>query len=546
MAPEGGPEADAPGPVNGLGPGGQGKGGNGGNPSRSGNGKADGPYHALLLDVHAGAPEAFLHPDDASAIGVLPLDRLRITVQSTLGQFPAVVNVSAGLVPRGSIGLSKELAARMQVPDHSPLDLRPAPRPASVAFIRRKLDGLPLTPEEVAAVIQDIAGGHLTSIELTCWAAAVHTRGLSIDETVACVQAMVDTGERLDWDGAPCYDVHSIGGVPGNKYAPIVVSIVAAAGLRIPKTSSRAISSACGTADFMEVLAPVALDASRLKAIVQEVGATLAWGGGFFLAPADDEIIRVEYPLGLDPPAQVVASVLAKKVAMGVTHVLIDLPMGPGAKVHDHQDAGALAHLFGEVGRRLGLTVRCELTPGGRPLGLAVGPTLEAREMLATLEAGDGPSDLVSKSALLAGRLLEMGGKAGPGQGPRMALAALHDGTAHRKLLDILRAQGGDAGVRAEQLHPGPHHFEAVLTKDSRFEIDNAALVSLARAAGAPHAKGAGVQLLHPVGEPGKAGETVLRVYAETPSRLANAWDAAQRLTAFECRPSNGGPKTGT
>lgn len=496
------------------------------------------PYRALLLDVHAGAPEAFLHPDDAAAVGVRPLDRVRLTIQGGRAQFPAVVNVSAGLVPAGSIGLSKELAARMQVPNGMGLDVRPAPRPASVAFIRRKLDGFPLSTQEVATVIQDIAGGHLTSIELTCWAVAVHTRGLSIDETVACVQAMVDTGERLSWDGQPCYDVHSIGGVPGNKYAPIVVAIVAAGGLRIPKTSSRAISSACGTADFMEVLAPVALDAQRLKAIVEQVGATLAWGGGVSLAPADDEIIRVEYPLGLDPPAQVVASVLAKKVAMGVTHVLIDLPTGPGAKVHDRRDAGELAQLFTAVGERLGITVGCESTPGGRPLGLAVGPILEARELLATLEAGDGPADLVGKATLLAGRLLELGGKAAPGQGVGLALRMLRDGTAHRKFLDIVGAQGGNPAIRSDQLRPGPHSFDATLNRNGPFELDNATLVSLARAAGAPHGKGAGVLLMQPVGEAAKAGDVVFRVYAETASRLANAWDAAQLLTAFHCRAS--------
>lgn len=494
-------------------------------------------YRAVLLDILAGAPEAFLHPDDAARLGVRPLERIRIRVQENSAEFPAVVNVSGSVVRQGTIGLSKELAARMRLPDDARLAARPAPRPASVEAIRRKLDGHELAPADISAVIHDIAGGHLTPVELTCWVAAVHTRGLSIDETVACVQAMVDSGERLTWSGAPIYDVHSVGGVPGNKYAPIVVSIVAAAGLRIPKTSSRAISSACGTADFMEVLAPVAFDARRLKAITESVGATLAWGGGVALAPADDEIIRVEYPLGIDPPAQIVASVLAKKVAMGVSKVLIDLPCGPGAKVHDRRAADDMVRRFMQVGERLGLDVRCEITAGSRPLGAAVGPVLEAREMLSVLEQGRGPPDLVDKSCRLAGLLLEMAGKAAVGQGMAEARAILGSGAAHKRFLAIVAAQGGNASVRSQDLRPGPHAFEATAVSDSRFELGNADLVRIARAAGSPQSKGAGILLVRGIGEAVGAGQATFRVYAETSAHLANAWETTQRLVGFQCRP---------
>ena len=493
-------------------------------------------YRSVFLDILAGAPEAFLHPHDAAALGVRPLERIRIRVLDTNAEFPAVVNVSASVVHEGTIGLSRELAARMRLPGNARLNARPAPRPASVEAIRRKIDGHELSPADIATVIHDISGGHLTPIELTCWAMGVHTRGLSVDETVACVQAMVDTGERLAWNGVPIYDVHSVGGVPGNKYAPIVVSIAAAAGLKIPKTSSRAISSACGTADFMEVLAPVAFDAKQLRQIADSVGATLAWGGGVALAPADDEIIRVEYPLGIDPPAQIVASVLAKKVAMGVSKVLIDLPCGPGAKAPDRRSADEMVRRFMQVGSRLGLDVRCEITNGSRPLGHAIGPILEAREMLAVLETGQGPSDLVEKSCKLAGILLEMAGKATPGQGMAKAEEILRAGAAHKKFLTIVAAQGGRLSVKSQDLTPGPHVFEAAAIQESRFDISNASIVTVARAAGSPQSKGAGVQLLCSIGEPVVAGQPAFRVYAETAAHLANAWDATQRLTAFQCR----------
>ncbi|MFA5943997.1 MAG: AMP phosphorylase [Candidatus Thermoplasmatota archaeon] len=491
---------------------------------------------ARLLDVTAGGPEVFLRPEDAATIGVRAMDRVRVRSPETSAEFPAVVNIAEGFVLPGSIGLSRELAQRIQIHAAAPLEVRPAPRPESIESIRRKLDGRELSPKEVALVIHDIASGHLTAIELTCWAAGIHIHGMTSEETVACVQAMVDTGERIDWGETICYDVHSIGGVPGNKYAPIVVAIVASAGLKIPKTSSRAISSACGTADFMEVLAPVALDAVQLKSIANQVGATLAWGGGVSLAPADDEIIRVEYPLGLDPPAQVVASVLAKKVAMGVKRVLIDIPMGPGAKVHDQREADAMAGMFQQVGTRLGLDVRCEITKGGRPLGRAIGPLLEARELLQVLETGRGSADLVAKSCMLAGRLLEMGGKATAGTGAQMARSTLENGAALRKFLHIIKAQGGNADVKSKDLTPGPHCFEAIASHDGRFELDNASVVAIARSAGAPHAKGAGVLLSRDIGEGLRTGQSAFRVYAETASHLANAWDTTQRMTAFLCR----------
>lgn len=494
-------------------------------------------FHAVLLDILAGAPEVFLHPQDADLLGVRPLARIRVHVVDTDAEFPAVVNVSGTVVPHGSIGLSRELAARMRLPVNAKLTARPAPRPASVEAIRRKLDGHDLTGPDITAIIRDIAGGHLTPVEITCWAAAVHTRGLSIEETVACVQAMVDTGERLTWNGETIYDVHSVGGVPGNKYAPIVVAIAAAAGLKVPKTSSRAISSACGTADFMEVLSPVAFDAKQLRAIADSVGATLAWGGGVALAPADDEIIRVEYPLGIDPPAQIVASVLAKKVAMGVSKVLIDLPCGPGAKAHDRRAADDMVRRFTQVGARLGLEVRCEITSGSRPLGHAIGPVLEAREMLATLEAGQGPPDLVEKSCGLAGILLEMAGKAAVGKGKEQALALLRSGAAHRKLLAILAAQGGRASIKSQDLVPGLHMFEAAAVQDSRFELDNSSVVAIARAAGSPQSKGAGVLLLREIGDQAASGQALFRVHAETAAHLANAWETTQRLTGFQCRP---------
>lgn len=492
------------------------------------------PLKALPLGIHAGGPEVYLHLTDAVRLGVAPMDRIHIDTDAKT-RVPAVVNLAEGLLPAGTAGLSAELTALLG-PGATSLRVRAAPKPASVELIRRKLDGVPLEAAQLATVVHDVAAGYLTQIELTAWAAAIHSHGMDLDETVEYTRAMAQTGQQLRWERGEVVDVHSVGGLPGNKYAPITVAIAAASGLTVPKTSSRAISSACGTADFMEVFCPVDLSPARIQEVARKAGACLAWGGGVGLAPADDAIIRVEYPLGLDPPAQLVASVLAKKVAAGVERVLIDIPITPGGKVPTRQQADRLARLFRQVAGRLGLDLRCLPTPGGAVLGRAVGPVLEAREVLQTLSHGGGPRELVEKSTGLAGQLLEMGSKAAAGEGEAKAREALADGQAYAAFRRIVAAQGGDPDVRLEDLEPGAHTAEVAPRVAGLVELAPGALVAIARAAGAPQAKGAGLAFLTDPWHDMEAGEPLLRVHAETASRLEDATDAVRRLTSLQVR----------
>ena len=492
------------------------------------------PFRARLLDLHAGAPEVVLHGDDARHIGVRPLDRVKVLHAGNGTESPAVVNVSPSLVAVGEVGLSVELAVRVDAGSGDAMEVRKAPRPRSVEAIRAKLDGQRLSPEEMRMVISDIARHELTAVELTAWAAGIHVHGMELDETVSCIQAMVETGERVRFEGGAVLDVHSIGGVPGNKYAPITVAIVAANGLRIPKTSSRAISSACGTADFMEVVTPVALSAEEIKSVTEKAGGTLAWGGGVNLAPADDEIIRVEYPLSLDPPAQLLASVLSKKLAVGATHVLIDIPAGPDAKVKEPAAARRLARDFITVGERVGLDLQCLISQGNQPLGNTIGAVLEIQEALRVLEGSSEPAPLVEKACTLAGRLLEMGGAAEVGKGTALARSSLADGRALAAFRRIIDAQGGDPSVRADDLRPGAHHRDLHAPDNGVVaSVDNRALVQIARAAGAPRDKGAGIRLACHPSERVTKDQPMYTVYADHASALDEAVTLARRLRPF-------------
>jgi AMP phosphorylase len=476
-----------------------------------------------LLDFDVGSHEVFLNLQDAERYGLVALDRVVLSVNAAPG-IPAVVKVAKTSVPAGSVGVARDLLERYGTHEGELVTILPATRPKSVDYIKKKLDGKTLKSEEIRAIIEDIAKGNLTDIELTAYACGTYTYDMNTDEIVACIEAMVDSGDRITFTRGPVLDVHSIGGVPGNKYAPITVSIVAANGLMIPKTSSRAISSACGTADFMEVVAPVRFSAQEVKRITEKVGGTLCWGGGVNLAPADDAIIRVEYPLSIDPHAQLIASVLAKKKAVGAQYVVIEMPTGEGAKVESDDKARALARDFITVGERIGIKVQCAITYGGQPIGRAIGPTLEIREALQVLEGADNPTSLIEKACSLAGILLELGGAAAKGDGYTLARKTLRSGAALKKFKEIIAAQGGDPEIKSTMLKPGPFHHDVKSTQHGYVEsIANKKLNRIARAAGAPRDRGAGIYLHHKKGRRVEVGEPLFTIYSDHEHKLKEA-----------------------
>ena len=204
-------------------------------------------------------------------------------------------------------------------------------------------------------------------------------------ELLALVQAMARAGTQLKWPSPIVVDKHCIGGIPGNRTSMIVVPIVAAHGLTIPKTSSRAITSPAGTADTMEVLARVDVGVDEMKEVVAACRGCLVWGGHVNLSPADDILISVERPLCLDTREQMVASIMSKKLAAGSTHLLIDLPVGPTAKLANATEAMRLRKLFEFVGDHFGIAVEVITTDGRQPIGNGIGPVLEAEDVMAVL-----------------------------------------------------------------------------------------------------------------------------------------------------------------
>ena len=482
-------------------------------------------FKAKIIPLKTGRHTVIMNQTDADEIGLFEGDRVRVFSKRSM---VATVQIAIGLIERGEVGICKGIAEECGISDGDEVRIIPVPKPRSVEFIRKKLDGNKLTRDEIYEIVKDIVNNTLTEIELTTFVLSSYVHGMDFDEIEWLTRAMVETGEVLTFEEGIVVDKHSIGGVPGNKISLLVVPIVASSGLLIPKTSSRAITSASGTADTMEVLANVNLSIEEIKEITERVGGVIAWGGATNIAPADDKIIRVEYPLAIDPRPQLLASVMAKKAAIGAKDIVIDIPVGLGSKVPNIEVGKSLANDFVELGRRLGLNVTCALTYGGQPIGRAVGPALEAWEALKTLEERRGAKSLIEKALGIAGIIFEMAGKAFNGY--EYAREIFESGKALEKFKQIIEAQGGDPNVKSNDIQIGDKTYDFVSQIDGAVaNVFNDRVVKVARAAGAPKDKGAGILLFKKGGSHVKKGEVLFRIYAEKEWKLDKAIETAMR-----------------
>ena len=480
-------------------------------------------------NVDAVILRVIIHDDDCKEIGVKEGDRVRIDGSRS---YVVTANKSDTLVKRGEVLMPRNVMDKVGAKDGMEVNVVFSPIPESARSVRKKMDGQKLTKDEINAVVNDILEAKLSLIETSAWLTALYINGMDVDEIADMTMAMVNTGDRIQFERTPVFDFHSIGGVPGNKVTPIVVSIVAAAGLMLPKTSSRAISSACGTSDFVETFCDVEMDASKLKEIAENVGGVLAWGGSMNLAPVDDMLIKIEYPLNINPRAQMLASIMSKKMAIGATHLLMDIPTGPGTKVKTIEEARAYVRDFMELGNRLGMTIECAITYGDQPVGNAVGPGLEARECIRILEGNGHPASVVEKACDLAGIILEMGGIP---HGADEARRILSSGEALKKFREIVAAQGGKPDITSEDIRIGKYKLEVLSTKSGYVHsIKNKDIVAIARAAGAPSDKGAGLLIFRKKGQRVEKGNVLMEIYADVETKCQRAKDLAIKLMPIE------------
>jgi AMP phosphorylase len=272
-------------------------------------------------------------------------------------------------------------------------------------------------------------------------------------------------------------------------------------------------------------LCPVSLTVEEIKEVVNKTNGCMVWGGALDLAPADDIFIQVEYPLAIDP--LLLPSIMSKKKSIGATHLVVDIPTGRGAKMKTIGQANSLAQDFIDLGNRLGIEVQCAVTFGEQPLGYAIGPALEAREALSTI-MGDGPADLREKAINVAGILLEM---VGIENGKQKANDLLKTGKAERKLREIIAAQGGNPEIRPEDIKVGHKRVEITAEEEGRvLWINNKSIAQVAKEAGAPKEKGAGVILKTKLGDYVQEGGVLLEICSERNTRTKVAAKLAKKL----------------
>jgi len=467
----------------------------------------------LGLDA-AGKPIVVMNKDDVEDLGIRSLSR--VVIKADKKQITGIVNVTTKIVNRGIVGVSEEVRNVLKLKENAEIDIDVAKYPSSLQFIKNKLNGRKLTYEEILQIVKDTVEGNLSEMEIASFVAALDTRGLDIDEAASMSLAMVETGKRLNLDKKMIVDKHSIGGVPGDKTTLLIVPIVAAAGLTIPKTSSRAITGAAGTADRAEVLMPVSVDTDEMKGIIEKTNGCIVWGGALHLAPADDIFIQAEYPLSIDP--LLLPSIMGKKKAVGANFVAIDIPTGRGTKVKTIGDANLLAKDFIELGKKLEIKVECAITDGEQPIGYTIGPALEAREALDVIMRKRNIPDLVDKAAHIAGILIEMTGKK---DGYPLALEILRSGKAEDKLREIIMMQGGDMEIKPDEIEIGKYGLDIAADKNGVvLWTNNTAIIDVARAAGAPKDKGAGILLYKKLNDAVSKGDRLMTIYAEKTRKL--------------------------
>ncbi len=476
---------------------------------------------AKRLDLSSGGELlAVLNESEAESYGIQAGDRVELSWKDG-GKVVVAVELSQAKVNPGQIGLWREAWQSTKLKNDDILEVAQLSRPPSIQAIKKKLLGEELSYNEIYSIISDIVHNRLSPVEMTYYVASGFVKPNTDEELYFLSKAIAETGEQMNLP-IEAVDKHSVGGLPGNRVTMIVTPIIASLGLYMPKTSSRAITSPAGTADTMEVLAPVTFSMSQIREIVRKTHACLVWGGGLNIAPADDHIIKLSRPLAMEPYDKMIVSIMAKKVAMGVDYLVIDMPIGETAKITSRRVADHLEDKFLYLGKRFGMKVKVIKTLAREPIGRGIGPALEARDVLRLLQQKPlKPRDLEDKATYFAGELLELKGFCRRGDGERVAQRQLASGAAWRKMQEIIEAQGGNPNLDSELVATGAHHYEIHAKSAGRISlVDSRAINEVCMNLGAPHEKIAGLHLHAHVGDRVEKGTKLFTLYAPTKERL--------------------------
>lgn len=491
-------------------------------------------FHAKKLDLSSGHRlQVVLKRSEARRYGVRAADVLKIHCDGKV--FFAIVDFTDSRVQEGEIGLFKEIWENSKIKKDSPVEVSLIKRPDSIMAIRKKLLGAKLSYKEIKSIIQDISDELLGDIETTYFVASSFRGNYSDVELYYLTKAMVEAGDTLKFKGT-VVDKHSVGGLPGNRVTPILVPIIASLGFTIPKTSSRAVTSPAGTADTAEVFMPVCLGVEDIKRVVAKTKGCLIWGGALKIAPADDKIIKMSYPLGMEPYNKMIVSIMAKKVAMGIKYLVIDMPIGSKTKIKNEKAALMIEKKMQYIAKKFGMKIKVVASRAIDPAGRGIGPALEARDILRVLQQKENlPLDLEKKALKVTSELLVLTGKYKHKDAEKAARQILRSGQAWKKMQEIIMAQGGNPNIDSEEIVQGKYKFKVTAKTAGRIAMyDNKAIADLCRTLGAPAVTTAGIYLDKVIGNTFAKGETIFTLYADSVGRLNLAKAALKKINIIK------------
>ncbi|MCK9368992.1 thymidine phosphorylase [Candidatus Dojkabacteria bacterium] len=484
---------------------------------------------AKKLDIGAGGELGIIiHERDSEKLGINEGEMVEMYWKDQVLYAKAMQSTTE--VEEGEVGVYEEIWVNNQIQNGEMVSIALLETPKSMEYIKKKILGHKLTEDELITIMKDIGDKKLSEVDVAFFMGTFFNPGFDEDETFWMTKGMADSGDILSFEnirnnGKTVVDKHSLGGIAGKAATPIIVPILASCDLVVPNTSTRAITSPSGTSDILETVMPVNLKVEEIKKVVKKTGACMVWGGAFDLAPADDVIIHAERSLHLESFQKVLVSIVAKKISMGISHIVIDIPHGRGTKVQNPEDAEMLKNDFTNLFKKFGIICEVYSRVAKGPDGNSIGPNIEMKETLKILERqADRSNHLEDIATDMAGIVLEMVGKAEKGQGKSLAISKLNSKEALNKFWEIAKAQGATKEVKSEEVLYPDISFDVVADRGGIVDmINNREIVKIAHSLGTPNIKGAGLYIHKMPGDEVKKGDLLFTMYSVSQGRLDHA-----------------------
>jgi AMP phosphorylase len=490
---------------------------------------------AKQLDIASGGEQIVLvNEATATKHGIHPGDHI-ILSKKGVDEIICVVDTTTDVIGKRHIGIFKDIYEKYGIKNDADILITLFEKPISVEYIKKKIKGQQLSYGEIKTIIEDIVVDRLGVIEKTYFLSTIYNPGYSEEELYSLAKAMAETGSELSFDGI-VGDKHSIGGIAGKGITPIVVAIVASFGVKVPNTSTRSITSPAGTTDMLETIVPMTFTVEQVKEFIEKENACMVWGGGLNIAPADEDLIRIETPMEIESYDKILVSILAKKIAVGDKFLVIDVPAGSEGKIHHQEDIISIKEHFTELGAKFGMKVVVSDRYPNSIDGNAAGPKLEMREVLYIFENHPAKSIQLENEAIrLAGILLELCGVAQTGEGEQKAREAMQNGSAFEKFKRIIAMQGGNRDVYSSELDSKAPSLTFRSVRDGAIKsIQNKKVLALGSLLGCPLDTSAGIYFYKKPGETISKGMNMFTIYATAPERLQLGAEYIKSNNLFE------------